>query len=227
MANGMALMFGIRFHENFERPYASRSITEFWRRWHISLSSWFRDYVYIPLGGSRGSSLATYRNLLLVFAITGLWHGAAWTFLVWGMFHGAFLIIERMTFRSPIDALRHSALRWFYCLPLVIFAWVVFRASTLNQAFGMWGIMLSPLSWQPFDVVVARAALAPYSIAAFAVGSLIFVVPGRVSLGFRLMSGSMFPPLQLADFAYTAAALIVSGLLILTGSFSPFLYFAF
>ena len=96
MAIGLAAMAGFHFEENFNRPYSSSSIREFWRRWHISLSSWLRDYLYIPLGGSRGSVLSTYRNQLVVFFICGLWHGADMTFIVWGLWHGIFLIVERM-----------------------------------------------------------------------------------------------------------------------------------
>ena len=95
MAIGIAQMLGFRLPENFNRPYSAVSITDFWRRWHMTLSRWFRDYVYIPLGGSRGSERATYRNLLIVFVLTGFWHGAAWTFVVWGLYHGAWMLLER------------------------------------------------------------------------------------------------------------------------------------
>ena len=90
-------MFGFRLPENFNRPYSSVSVTDFWRRWHMSLSRWFRDYLYIPLGGNRGSTAPTYRNLFIVFVATGFWHGATWTFLVWGLYHGSWLAIERAT----------------------------------------------------------------------------------------------------------------------------------
>ena len=95
MAIGLGRMLGFRLPENFARPYSSVTITEFWRRWHMSLSRWFRDYVYIPLGGNRHGAARTYRNLFIVFVLTGFWHGANWTFLVWGLYHGALLIIER------------------------------------------------------------------------------------------------------------------------------------
>ena len=106
MAIGLGRMIGFRLPENFDRPYSAVSVTDFWRRWHMSLSRWFRDYLYIPLGGNRGSSLATYRNLFIVFLLTGFWHGAAWTFVVWGLFHGVLLAIERATglARIPDDA---------------------------------------------------------------------------------------------------------------------------
>ena len=104
MAIGLAKLFGIDFLENFNYPYAARSITEFWRRWHISLSSWFRDYLYIPLGGNRCGRLRNYFNLVIVFFLCGLWHGASWTFAAWGLFHGAFLVLERMK-AGPDDRL--------------------------------------------------------------------------------------------------------------------------
>lgn len=227
MAIGLARMFGIRFPENFDRPYVSRSITEFWRRWHISLSSWFRDYVYIPLGGNRGGSAKTYRNLLIVFAATGLWHGAAWTFIVWGLLHGAFLIGERALFRSPLESLNHPALRWLYCLPVVIIAWVVFRASSMEQALSLWATMASPANLAPLDVVMERAALGAYPLIAFAAGALIFIVPGRTSLGARLMQEPQLLSLRVANLGYTAAALVGAAVVALTSGYSPFLYFTF
>ncbi|HEV8390054.1 MAG TPA: MBOAT family protein [Dongiaceae bacterium] len=224
MAIGMALMFGIRFTENFHRPYASRSITEFWRRWHVTLSSWFRDYLYIPLGGNRGGTLATYRNLLIVFAATGLWHGAAWTFLAWGLWHGVFLVAERLLFRAPLQALQSGALRYLYCLPVILFGWVLFRADTISQAVAQWGAMLRPFEPLSFATLSENTAITPYSAAAMAIGALIFVLPGDSPLGRRLMEGRSQPVL---DLAYTAVALVFSGTLVLTGQYSPFLYFQF
>ena len=224
MAIGMAMMFGIRFTENFHRPYASRSITEFWRRWHVTLSSWFRDYLYIPLGGNRGGTWATYRNLLIVFAATGLWHGAAWTFLCWGLYHGAFLVAERLLFRSPLQALQSGALRYFYCLPVVIFGWVLFRADTFSHATGQWAAMLWPFERVSFEMLSANTAITPYSAAALAIGAVIFFLPGDLSFGRRLMEGKSRPSL---DLAYTTVALAFAGTLVLTGRYSPFLYFQF
>jgi alginate O-acetyltransferase complex protein AlgI len=223
MAIGLARMFGIRFTENFHRPYASRSITEFWRRWHVTLSSWFRDYLYIPLGGNRGGTLATYRNLLLVFAATGLWHGAAWTFLAWGLFHGAFLVLERLVFRAPLEAMRF--LRYVYCLPVVLFGWVLFRADTLAGALGHWSAMLWPFEPVSFALLSERTGITPYSAAALAVGAVIFFLPGETSFGRRLAELSARRPSF--DLAYTAGALVFSGALVLAGKYSPFLYFRF
>lgn len=135
MAIGLARMFGFKFMENFNYPYISLSIQEFWRRWHISLSTWFRDYLYIPLGGSRLGTFKTYRNLLIVFFLTGLWHGASYNFIIWGLLHGSFLILERTGFNSVLDRIP-KLLRSVYVIFIVLIGWVFFRASDLSQAFG-------------------------------------------------------------------------------------------
>jgi alginate O-acetyltransferase complex protein AlgI len=140
MAIGLGRMFGFRFPENFQYPYASRSIREFWRRWHISLSSWFRDYLYIPMGGSRVSPLRTQLNLLAVFFLCGLWHGASWNFVVWGLFHGCFLAAERSAFGRWLDR-AWRPLRHAYVLLVVVVGWVFFRAETLPQALAYLGAM--------------------------------------------------------------------------------------
>ncbi len=162
MAIGLGRMFGFHFLENFNLPYISRSITEFWRRWHISLSSWFRDYVYIPLGGNRHGVFKTYRNLFIIFLLTGIWHGAAWHYIFWGIWHGAFMLIER-TFRGRDGARQHSAcdkkngadaniaeagtairpsvslkivrvIQHIYTLLIVVIGWIFFRANSLSEA---------------------------------------------------------------------------------------------
>lgn len=133
MAIGLALIFGFEFPENFNLPYISKSIKEFWQRWHISLSSWFKDYLYIPLGGNKLGNFRTYRNLLIVFICTGLWHGASFNFLIWGLFHGLFIVIEKLfaqkSKRNYLKPLAH-----LYTLLIVMTAWVFFRAETLLQA---------------------------------------------------------------------------------------------
>lgn len=133
MAIGLGKMFGFTFLENFAYPYIATSVTEFWRRWHISLSTWLRDYLYIPLGGNRGSAGRTYVNLMIVFVLCGFWHGASWTFVIWGIWHGGFLVLERLLRgRSPLPApLGHA-----YALVAVMLGWVFFRADTLPQALG-------------------------------------------------------------------------------------------
>ena len=133
MAIGLGKVFGFDFLENFNYPYVSRSIQEFWRRWHISLSTWFRDYVYIPLGGNRAGTARTYLNLVIVFFLTGLWHGASFSFIFWGLFHGAFLITERVGLRKALEKCP-KAVGHVYSLFAVMIAWVFFRADTLAAA---------------------------------------------------------------------------------------------
>jgi alginate O-acetyltransferase complex protein AlgI len=133
MAIGLAHMVGFKFPENFNYPYISKSVTEFWRRWHMSLSTWFRDYLYIPLGGNRVSEARTYMNLLIVFFLCGLWHGATWNFIVWGLYFGAFLVIERLGFGKILT--KFGPLQHIYLLVVVMIGWVFFRAPDLTYAF--------------------------------------------------------------------------------------------
>lgn len=133
MAIGLAKLFGFEFVENFNFPYAARSIQEFWRKWHISLSTFFRDYVYIPLGGNRKGPTRVYLNLLIVFSLTGLWHGASWNYIIWGMIHGCFLLFERLGFSKVLDRLP----KWVghvYTIFVVMIAWVLFRIESLHRA---------------------------------------------------------------------------------------------
>lgn len=126
MAIGLGLIFGFRFMENFNYPYISKSVTEFWRRWHISLSTWFKQYVYIPLGGNRRGKLIQYRNLGIVFLLTGIWHGASWNFIIWGIWNGIFIILEKILKRDKISHL--------YCIFVFLIGWVIFRAENMSYA---------------------------------------------------------------------------------------------
>ena len=139
MAIGLGLIFGFKFLENFNYPYISKSVTEFWRRWHISLSTWFKQYVYISLGGNRAGLLKTCRNLGIVFLLTGIWHGANWTFIVWGLWSGFFIIIEKLLNIKEFDSKPHSiwveTLRHIYCILFFIIGWVIFRADNIKYAW--------------------------------------------------------------------------------------------
>ena len=222
MAIGLSRMFGITFPENFNRPYSASSVTDFWRRWHISLSTWFRDYVYIPLGGNRLGSGLLYRNLLIVFVLTGFWHGANWTFLAWGLVHGAALIGERLTIRSRdlCGAVWAISLR-LWTLLVVAFGWLLFRSDDLSHA----GELLSALGggngFAPSAVV--DASLTPQRILWTGIGALIFLMPARRSVGETLTSVDPRPALQ---FVAVTAGLLAS-LYVMSSSFSPFLYFQF
>jgi alginate O-acetyltransferase complex protein AlgI len=133
MAIGLGRLFGFRFPENFRWPYIADTVQEFWRRWHISLSTWFRDYLYVPLGGNRVSPARRYRNLVTVFFLCGLWHGASWTFVIWGLFHGTFLVVERLGLADAVKRL-WPPVRHAYLLAIVMIGWVFFRAETLTAA---------------------------------------------------------------------------------------------
>jgi alginate O-acetyltransferase complex protein AlgI len=153
MAIGLAFMLGFTYPRNFNYPYAAQSITEFWRRWHISLSSWFRDYLYIPLGGNRGGRWRTIRNLLIVFLLTGLWHGAAWSFIAWGLYHGAFLMLERFGLGRVLSA-APRLLRHAYALVVVVVGWVFFRAEGLGAGMQYLRAMSAPHRVRPPDVAL-------------------------------------------------------------------------
>lgn len=141
MAIGLGRIFGFHFQENFNLPYISKSITEFWRRWHISLSTWFKEYIYIPLGGNRKGKFRTYLNLFIVFLITGLWHGASWNFVAWGIYYGVFLIIERLFLKKILD--KSKVLSHIYSLFIIVLCWVMFRAPVLKKSFIFYKILFN------------------------------------------------------------------------------------
>lgn len=226
MAIGLGRVFGFRFPENFKHPYSSASMTEFWRRWHVTLSSWFRDYVYFPLGGSRGTKLLTYRNLILVFLLTGFWHGANWTFIIWGVYHGFWLIVDRLTGRNddpkPLPVL--IAKRSFTLL-LVMLGWVIFRAESLTDAINYYQSMLGLSSSSEHATSIA-ATLDLQTIATLALGSLIFLAPRSHAVGL-VVEESTTKRSAVYRLALVLIALPVTLILILGGTFSPFLYFQF
>ncbi len=159
MAIGMGHMLGFSFPENFNYPYISESMREFWQRWHISLSTWFRDYLYIPLGGNRRSPARTYLNLAVVFTLCGLWHGASWTFVVWGLYHGFFLVTERVWLQGFL-ARRHPLIRHVYALLTILCGWVIFASPTLTHAAGflatMFGFGADAAATQELDWYLTR-----------------------------------------------------------------------
>lgn len=233
MAIGLGKMFGFQFIENFNYPYISTSIQEFWRRWHISLSTWFRDYVYIPLGGSRCSEKRTYLNLLIVFFLCGLWHGASWTFVVWGLYHGFFLILERTRFGKMLDRC-FSPLRHLYVLLAILIGWVIFRADTLSQAVvymeNMAGLVTrtAPVALQ---TLVSRQVL--FAILA----GIIFSTPLWPWLQQRVgelsaTSAGRWHAIKrtaflISEFGLVAGLLILSLAMLAGSTYNPFIYFRF
>ncbi|MEM9144587.1 MAG: MBOAT family O-acyltransferase [Pseudomonadota bacterium] len=227
MAVGLGRMLGFRFPRNFNHPYVSLSVTEFWRRWHISLSTWFRDYLYIPLGGNRLGPVRTYANLALVFLATGLWHGAAWTFVVWGMFHGLFLVIERAGLGAVLARLP-ILVRGAYTLGVVMAGWVLFRAENLEHATAIFGALTRLSAPMP------AAAVLTTELALTLVCGVILVGPwvGRL-LARQIALPSVEPlpaphPRALAlGLALFGTLFVLSAIKILAGSYSPFIYFRF
>lgn len=224
MAIGIGMMLGFRLPENFNRPYSSVSITDFWRRWHMTLSRWFRDYVYIPLGGSRDGGWATYRNLIIVFALTGFWHGAQWAFVLWGFYHGAWMLIERrMGWRGIDGTVRHVALRRLATFVIVLLGWVLFRAESLDVALDYYRAMFVPTGGLTESV---ELALNNQALLAGLVALAIVVLPGGRSGGRWLVEAGGRVP-SAARFVSVAVLLPLALVYAMTTVFSPFLYFQF
>lgn len=221
MAIGMGLMLGFRYPQNFNQPYRSTSITEFWRRWHMSLSRWFRDYLYIPLGGNRAGLGRTAFNLWVVFLLCGLWHGAALTYAVWGAYHGVLLVMERFMKRS-FGLAPAGPLGFALTLFLVVVGWVFFRAETLSQAWSMLAKMffidtsgVSPYGTEFF--------LTRHALALFAVGGVLAIAPlDRWRLRERIAG---WPGAIVATLSLLLLALAVGEMA--TRGFNPFIYFQF
>jgi alginate O-acetyltransferase complex protein AlgI len=230
MAIGLGWMTGFELPKNFDYPYVSQSITEFWRRWHMSLSCWFRDYLYVPLGGNRGGAARTYRNLLIVFLLCGLWHGAAWTFVLWGAFHGAWLIIERLGWASVLERLPAPA-RHLYTLLVVLVGWVLFRAESLGDA----GVLLSRMFMLSSAPGLPLAQLLSRQQGLALAGALLFSVPAVPQLLSRwLWTVTQRPlPKSVPASVYVCGGLAsvtlfgLAAVKILTGAYSPFIYFRF
>lgn len=230
MAMGLGWMTGFHFPKNFNFPYVARSITEFWRRWHMSLSRWFRDYLYIPLGGNRLGPVRTYRNLMIVFLLCGLWHGAAWTFVLWGAYHGLLLIVERLGWEDLLKKLPR-VLQHGYTLLAVIVGWVLFRATNLDQA----GALLSKMFFlrQTTDLPFAEILTAE-EIIVLAVGVLLSAPLVQRALHRIVAMPLLRPwPRRLPAYAYSLgmamglAIFAAASMKILSGAYSPFIYFRF
>ncbi|MDB4945193.1 MAG: patA 1 [Labilithrix sp.] len=233
MAIGLAALFGFEFLENFDHPYAARSVTEFWRRWHISLSRWFRDYVYIPLGGNRGGPTRTYVNLVTIFFLCGLWHGASWDFVVWGLFHGAFLVIERVGLGKLLTRLPRP-LQHVYLVVTVMFGWVFFRAGSLGRSVEVIRSMLglTHVAGARYTVeAFVRVPTTTYTLIAIGV---ILSFPVRPALERALVSLARDPQRAPVGRAlagsYTLVLFALFGValaFVAADTYNPFLYFRF
>ncbi|MBR1438051.1 MAG: MBOAT family protein, partial [Synergistaceae bacterium] len=206
MAIGLGLMFGFHFEENFNYPYIASSVTDFWRRWHISLSTWFRDYVYIPMGGSRVSHSRRLMNLFAVWLLTGIWHGANWTFILWGLVYFALLVIERETGFKPGH---------FLTMLAVILAWVIFRADTVSGAVKFIASMFGLSGNALYDGGFISYVKGTWLVMVFAV------------IGIFPMAGNFLRRYRWIESAWLIAVLGVSIIEIVGSSYNPFIYFNF
>ena len=225
MAIGMGRMFGFHFRENFDLPYVATSIKEFWRRWHISLSTWFREYVYIPLGGNRKGRVRTGLNKLTVFFLCGLWHGASWTYVLWGLFHGAFSFLE-----EAVPKLRKlpRVLGHIYALLLVTMGFVIFRADTVGEAFGMLGKMFGGFDFGTAAMSFALQQLTPFFLVMLVVGILLAGPVQWLVKKPRFQRRAAFEAVIQCVSYGTALLLLIWCLLRLSGgAYNPFIYFRF
>lgn len=230
MAIGLGRMFGFTFLENFNYPYIARSIQEFWRRWHISLSNWFRDYLYIPLGGNRQGGVRTITNLFVVFFLCGLWHGASWNFVFWGLFHGFFLALER---GYPGQMLRRlpSLFRHLYVLFIVLIGWIFFRAESFDQGAELTAVLLGDqlTAALPYNVVLR---MDPLFVTTFII-AVIFMFPVVPALLKRFDAKSPAWPGTIPGLAKCVhrgglfMVFILSIASLATGVYNPFIYFRF
>ena len=223
MAVGLGKMFGFEFRKNFDYPYISKSITEFWRRWHISLSTWFREYVYIPLGGNRCSAVRNIINLMIVWTLTGMWHGAAWNFIAWGIYYGVLIVLEKYVWGASLDE-APRAVRHIYSLVLVMIGWVFFFSPSIGYALrylaamfgggagladsGAWFILLT--HWLLYLLAVLGSTRVGYALINRVIG---IFADGR-------------PRMAAAAVIYTGMFFISVAFLV-TDTFNPFLYFRF
>jgi len=219
MAIGMGLLLGFVFAKNFDAPYRSESITEFWRRWHISLSSWLRDYLYIPLGGNRKGRVRTYANLMLTMLLGGLWHGASWNFVIWGGIQGGMLAFERSRGKSsPYQSLPRPA-RVALTFLVVLVSWVFFRAHTLRDAVGYLGCMMGAVPAQPGAHLVAGVIYRPYYVVTFLVAAVaVWCLP---------TPWEWTQKLTWRKAAACAGLLWLSLIVLAIQAYNPFIYFIF
>ena len=216
MAIGLGKMFGFEFLENFNYPYISKSVTEFWRRWHISLSGWFRDYLYIPLGGNRKGNARTWLNRFLVFFATGLWHGASWTFVLWGLWHGLFSVLEDCG-AIPVDKLKGKRIGQLYTLLVVVLGFTLFRADTLAQAGAMYAAMFSGIGLHWLGTAAVWAKFTPAFALALCLALLLCTPVAREHT----------PKRESVTFIGSLGLLLLCMMYLAAGSFNPFIYFRF
>ena len=223
MAIGLGLIFGFQFLENFNYPYISKSITEFWRRWHISLSTWFKEYLYIPLGGNRISVQRTYINLFIVFLATGIWHGASWNFVIWGLWHGAFIIFEKASgWHKKLGNLRLNIAHHIYTILVFVIGWVMFRADSMSYACdyikNMFGFVEATKEYYRLSYYVDRIELLTF-IAAIICAMPLFSKILYISFSHKIKRAVIN--------IWLAVLFILSVSSIAASTYNPFIYFRF
>ena len=224
MAIGLGKMFGFTFLENFNYPFISKSITEFWRRWHISLSSWFKDYVYIPLGGSRKGTLKLVRNILIVWFLTGIWHGAAYNFIIWGLFIGVFLVIEKLWLSKYISKLP-KVLRNIYVLFIIMISFILFNAGSINEAFfnikGLFGLN-KEVFINNYTIYYLKSYLIVLIIAIFGATPLFKNIIEKLK-----KSKCLNKIINILEPIFLVILLLLVTAYLIDSSYNPFLYFRF
>ena len=223
MAVGLGKMLGFNFPENFRHPYISRSISEFWRRWHITLGSWFRSYVYIPLGGNRKGMPRTLFNLAVVWGLTGLWHGASWNFILWGLYFGVLIIIEKLFLGKYLEKIP-AVLSILYTFVLVVFGWVLFDTNTLTDAFGYFAAMFG--GGKVFADSLSLFQLKNYAVLFVLCALFSGELPVKIMAKIRQKASAANVVDVAAPIIQIAIMLICTAYLV-DASYNPFLYFRF
>ena len=225
MAIGLGKMFGFKFMKNFDDPYMATSISDFWKRWHISLTSWFREYLYIPLGGNRKGCIRTYINIFIVFLVTGIWHGAAWTFIVWGVFNGIIMIIERIGLKKWLDACPIRILCRIYTCFIVLLSWVMFRADTIAKAFQYYLIMFIPRA-NGLRIYDLSEILNRQNVSMLALGFIFaFIVPYIKNVSLKPQIKTFYK--TIVEPFILCLVYIACIMLLVANTYNPFIYFRF
>ncbi len=225
MAIGLGKMFGFDFKENFNYPYISKSINEFWKRWHISLTNWFREYLYFPLGGNRKGIKRTYINIFIVFLCTGFWHGAEWTFIIWGVYHGLFMILERCKAINP-ERFKPGILARIYTLVIVVVGFTVFRAENISRAVQLVGKMFAGLQFSPGWQYTLLQMISPLAVIIFAM-SIVASTPYIKNLPERLGNLKYKRIYENLGDMVSMLLFLLSILALSTETYNPFIYFRF
>lgn len=223
MAIGLGHMFGFTIKENFNYPYASASIKEFWRRWHISLSTWFKEYLYIPLGGNRKGKFRASLNRMIVFLLCGLWHGANWTFVVWGLIHGALLLFEGAV---PMDRIPRPVRR-VYTMLAVTLAFVIFRADTLAQGWAVIVAMFTSWDFSVAPMQILMAQLTPIVIVTLAFALVVCLPVRERAIAWVHGHAAAFGPARAISYVVAVCVLFLCIVSLSSGTYNPFIYFRF